>query len=688
MSRPVPAIPGRAGARPAWLLPLACLLLLTTGLPAADAPTVAQWTPVETALKAQDPAAETQLLAITANFPKWPDGWRSLAQWQLGKGRDEPALAAAQRALALDPKDAVSGAIAVQVLGRLGRRDDAYAIADRFADARDAQGWVNYEAGTIAAGAGALARAERHLGVAMGRTTSAIPPEFSFLDARVAELRKDWTRAVASLNNAVTKRDAFPDAWYELGRLQLMLASDPQASTAEQRLGFLAKAEAAFLKVTTLQAGDADAWLGAGCVRMAKAQTQVADDPEAAKATARTAIEALDKAAALREASAEIQLQYGNALVLTERYADAIPHLRRAQELGSSDRAIITNLMLAYQHTGETAELARINRTMSAISPNERLTQGIAFYTTGSYPAAASTLAAVAKDLTDDPVRAAAALRFAGHAEAHQAAQVRAAGGKAEDAEALLDAAREHWRAAGGQPDYNAQHAYLAQETARSAKLGYAAGWQYLAWNSYLAPAGWAAVVGNYGTAVTDGRGFSGLWETHPVHAVVWGLLVVVPFILFLVGLRRRGAPVSEDVGTVRVRVAPRTVAAAPRPPAAAAKPAVSAKAPVARPSAPARPAAPAKPAASARAPVAPARAALPARPAAPAKAPAPRQTPRPSAPNPEKDQTEQALRVIPDPERQRSDRSTTDIGDPPPPRLVEKGALERKPTAPRRPPG
>ncbi len=43
---------------------------------------------------------------------------------------------------------------------------------------------------------------------------------------------------------------------------------------------------------------------------------------------------------------------------------------------------------------------------------------------------------------------------------------------------------------------------------------------------------------------------------------------------------------------------------------------------------------------------------------------------------------------MIPDPERQRSDRSTTDIGDPPPPRLVEKGALERKPTAPRRPPG
>ncbi len=200
---------------------------------------------------------------------------------------------------------------------------------------------------------------------------------------------------------------------------------------------------------------------------------------------------------------------------------------------------------------------------------------------------AASMLAAVAADLADDPVRAAAALRFAGHAEAHQAAQVRAAGGKAEEAEALLDAAREHWRTAGGQPDYNAQHAYLAQETARSAKLGYAAGWQYLAWNSYLAPAGWAAVIGNYGTTVTDGRGFAGLWETHPVHAVVWGLLVLVPFILFLVGLRRGGAPVSEDVGTERVRVAPRTVAAAPRPPAAAsapAKPAVSAKAPVARP--------------------------------------------------------------------------------------------------------
>ncbi len=687
MSRPDLVIAGRDCARPAWLLPLACLLLLAAGLPAADAPTVAQWTPVEAALKAQDPAAEAQLVAITANFPKWPDGWRSLAQWQLGKGRDQPALTAAQHALALEPKDAVSGAIAVQVLGRLGRRDDAYAIADRFTGALDTQGWVNYEAGTIAAGAAALARAERHLGAAMARTTSAIPPEFSFLDARVAEQRSDWPRAVASLSNAVNKRDAFPDAWYELGRLQLSLAAS--SGEAEQKTKLLAKAEAAFTKVTTLQAGDADAWLGIGCVHMARAQLNSADDPEGAKRSARDAIAALDKAAALREASADIQLQYGNALVLTESYADAIPHLRRAQELGSSDRAITFNLLLAYQRTGQTAEVERISRTITAVSPNERLTSAIAFYTAGNYGLAASMLTAVATDLADDPVRAAAALRFAGHAEAHQAAQLRTAGGTPEQVETLLDAAREHWRSAGAQPDYNAQHAFLAQETARSAKLGYAAGWQYLAWNSYLAPAGWAAVVGNYGTTVTDGRGFAGLWETHPVHAVVWGLLVVVPFILFLIGLRRRDdAPVNEDVGTARVRVAPRTVATAPRPPSPPARSGTSASAPATRPAAMAKPAAPARPVAPTRVAAAPAKPIATARPAAPAKPQPPRPTPRAVAPNPEKDQTEQALRVIPDPERQRADRSTTDISETPPPRLVEKGALERKPGAPRRPPG
>jgi tetratricopeptide (TPR) repeat protein len=406
----------------------------------------------------------------------------------------------------------------------------------------------------VGMGAKDRGRAENYLKRAMARTTKGMPAEFSYLDARIAELAGDLERAEASLNRATASNPRFWDAWFELGRLQVQLAE----RKPERRADLLRLAEGQFIKVTTALSKDYESWMNLGRTQLNLGREIIRQGAEHdGRAKVREAIASLDQALRLKEDLRDAHLNLGLSQLVEEKYDEAIPHLKRARELGSTDRGLDFNLLLAYQKTGHTAEAEETGRNIQAISPYEKIIFGMADFSGGNYEEAVELLAKAVPDLGQERERCAAVLRFIGHA--HQklaeilAKQLDAAPDKAAAQAAYdrrLDLAAESYRQAGDLGDAVAQRFFLHQETKRSAERGYAAGWQFLAWRSYFTSSGWTAAIGNYGGAATGGKGVVGLWERHPIHVVVWGALVLLPFCLFVIGLfrSRRTAPRRTEV--------------------------------------------------------------------------------------------------------------------------------------------
>jgi tetratricopeptide (TPR) repeat protein len=547
---------------------LATLWLASLGRAmAADTPTPDQWDAVETAIANNDPACETKLLSITATYPRWPDGFITLAQFQLKREQYELAQENAQKALELAPTNARAANLAIQALAARDRRQDIYAIADRFPDNRDPDGWINYHAAAAAVGAKDRARAETYLRRAMARTTKGMPAEFSYLDARIAELAGDLERAEASLNRATASNPRFWDAWFELGRLQVLLAE----RKPERRAELLRLAEGQFIKVTTALSKDYESWMNLGRTQLNLGREIIRQGAEHdGRAKVREAIASLDQALRLKEDLRDAHLNLGLSQLVEEKYDEAIPHLKRARELGSTDRGLDFNLLLAYQKTGRTAEAEEVSKNIQAISPYEKIIFGMADFSGGNYEEAVALLAKAVPDLGQESERCAAVLRFIGHAQQQlaeiQAKQIDGAADKAAaqaENDRLLDAAAESYRQAGNLGDATAQRFFLHQETQRSSARGYAAGWQFLAWHSYFTGSGWAAVIGNYGGATTGGKGAVGLWERHPIHVAVWGVLALLPFCLFVIGLFR---PRHTPPRRTEVRPATRPPPAKPPP--------------------------------------------------------------------------------------------------------------------------
>jgi tetratricopeptide (TPR) repeat protein len=528
-----------------YLIPLliAAAVTLCSG---ADRPSAEQWAPVAQAITAQDPAALSKVVAITTAFPAWSEGFRTLAQLQLRAKAFGPAATAARTAIGLDPSDSAAGACAVQALAQLGQVADAYAVADQFGGAKDAQGLVNFQAASAALSAKDRAKADHYLGLAMARTANA-PAEFTYLDARIAEAAGDLKRAAISLGRATATNSRFWDAWYELGGIQAKLSET--AGDHDTAIELLTQSEASLSKAANGMEKDFQGWQGLGSTQLRLATALMPSNPVDGKAKAHEAATSLRSSLALKEDQRDAQLGLGQALLLSEDYAEAIPHLERARALGAQDRALSFNLMLAYQKAGKTAEFEQAASALKAESPSEKITSGMGLYHAGQMEPAAKLLASVVGDLDRDQERErlGAVYRFLGHAQLALADQARTRAAPAAEIDQHLDAARDAYRAAGDLGDFPARHHFLALETQRSADAGYAAGWHALAWSSYASPAGWAAVIGNYGGAATGGAGITGLWNRHPVHVVVWGLLVLIPAVLVLISLLSRGPSYDHD---------------------------------------------------------------------------------------------------------------------------------------------
>lgn len=533
------------------LLVSALVLLMSAGAPlrAADAPTADEWAPVEAALNAGDASAPAKLTALIAAHPRWADGLRTLAQIQLRQGDRANAATNARKALEIAPTDASAAAVAVQALGGNGQVAEAYAIADQFTGAKDPQGWVNFYAAAVALDADDRKKAGLYLALAMGRTKTP-PAEFAFLDARISDQAGDLPRAEAGFQRAVAANPRLWDAWYALGVVQLRLADQGPGI----RRDWLAKSEASFVKLTANVPKEPLGWLGLGRTQLSLGQDLLTTNEDDGKAKAREAVRSLRNALELRADLRDAHLNLGVALLIGGNHQEAITSLLKARELGATDRNLGFNLMLAYQQAGKAAEFEAEAKSVQATSVGERITLGMGFFKSGSYELAIQLLEAALPDVEGDRERSGQVHRFVGHAHAALAERARKRAATADDKTAALaevdrelDAARDAWRKAGSYGDHTAQRFFMGQESARSPRHGYDAGWQRLAWHSYLSLDGWMLVTGNYGGAVTGGQGLPGMWARHPVHVCIWGALIFLPFVLALIGFFRRAPPPSES---------------------------------------------------------------------------------------------------------------------------------------------
>lgn len=526
------------------LLPALLFALIGAPVWSADAPTAEEWAGVEQALNEDAPDAVARLSALVTAYPRWSDGQRALAQVLLRQGQTDAALVAAKQALAIAPADANAAAAAIQALGALQRPAEAYAIADQFVGEKDPQGWVNFRAAEVALNAGDRAKADLHLSLANGRVKKSPPAEFAYLDARISAAAGDLDRAELSLNRAIAGSPRLWDAWYELGVVQLRQA---EAKTARTRQEYLEKAIASFTKVTAVNNKDALAWLGLGRAQVTLAQDMLVDRANEARALASKAAGNLKNATELNDGLRDAHLNLGVALLVGDQHEQAITHLLRARDLGSTSRTLGFNLMLAYQKAGRSAEFEAEARSVQVISTAEKLTAGIGFHRAGNHALAVELLTSALPDLNDSE-RVAATNRYIGHAHAAIAAALRDRDGTDPAViDAELDRARDAWRKAGNLKDYPAQRFFMAQETARSPDAGYAAGWQHLSWHGYTSLAGWSSVVGNYGGAMTGGQGLPGMWQRNPVHLIVWGVLAFIPLCLALTAFLRPKRVVVEQ---------------------------------------------------------------------------------------------------------------------------------------------
>lgn len=554
---------------------LPALLFALIGAPAwsADAPTAEEWSGVEQALGEDAPDAVARLSALVTAYPRWSDGQRTLAQVLLRQGQAEAAHAAARQALAIAPGDANAAAVAIQALGLLQRPAEAYAIADQHVGEKDPQGWVNFRAAEVALNAGDRAKADLHLSLANGRVKKSPPAEFAYLDARISAAAGDLDRAELSLNRAIAGSPRLWDAWYELGVVQLRQA---EAKTARTRQEYLEKAIASFTKVTSVHNKDALAWLGLGRAQVTLAQDMLVDRVDEARALASKAAGSLKNATDLNDGLRDAHLNLGVALLVGDQHEQAITHLLRARDLGSTSRTLGFNLMLAYQKAGRTAEFEAEARSVQVISTAEKLTAGIGFHRAGNHALAVELLTSALPDLNDGE-RVAATNRYIGHAHAAIAAALRTRDGTDPAAiEAELDRARDAYRKAGNLKDYPAQRFFMAQETTRSPDAGYAAGWQHLGWHGYTSLDGWSSVIGNYGGAMTGGQGLPGMWQRNRVHLIVWGVLAFIPLCLALTAfLRPKRVVVERPVSEPHARpvTRPPTTRTAPPPTAKTSSP-------------------------------------------------------------------------------------------------------------------
>lgn len=538
---------------------LLVLLLLSLNLYAfaveVRAPAEDRWQPVQTQLnEGNDQAALPLLTAIVADFPEWGHGWLKRAEVQERLGNLAAALEDAQKGHALVPDDAVYASTVARLLVRLDRFQEAIDLYRTFVPRKDPQGWVHYYAAEAAFQLGNSDEASTFLRGALNNSGSEVPAEFRFLDARILERAGDLSGSAAAFRRGLRDIPEHASQWFNLGIIYRGLAADGDPDAAQNAVD-------CFSRSVRLAPADPYAWFALG-------QSYVdVQDFVPAESNLRQALDRF-QAAGISQGM-ELALTHGSYglahLRLAERgniagsYAEALTHLRQAEQLGLSDAPLYNNMLAAaigaQREASTDGEREQHTRTAESIiqGPGGAFLSpailGINYYQSGlshaqDNPAVAHREALLAVEMleraaqTDDQDQA-AVLRFQGHAHALAADTAHALSQSATDddnaaatdwtaiIEQQLDAGRDAYAAAAALGDGVAQLHYLARESSRSPRHAYAAGWRFLGWRSYIHPKGWTTVIANYGLA--EG------WRS-PISIAVWTILLLICLILGLKG--------------------------------------------------------------------------------------------------------------------------------------------------------
>lgn len=510
-------------------------LLLAAALAAgADAPTDAEWSPVAQAIEAGGADAVSAAEAITAKYPRWPDGFRALALARLHAGDPGGAWKAARGALALGKNDSAAAVLGIQALTLVTRYDDAFKVADLFNDQTDAGGTVASQAAITALQANDETRLAAYLATAKTRSGAAGAPVLDFVEAKQAQRRGDLPAAVAALERAIAARPEYRDALYELGRVRIVLA----LSTPDKAPALLKQAEESFLAASRLDRRDPDSRFGLGRARLELGRRSLAAGrTDEGNATLRMALTALDEGLQIKPTDRDAKLWKGDALLRLERWAEAAPLLRYALLNGAPDRALPFNLSLALSRSGKAEEAAEVLAGVQAESTDERLTMAMSAFQQGNWTAARKLFNGALSDLPIDPPEQAArrwsTVRYIGHCLREEAAALPAG---SDEQKATLESAVDCYKLAGDNADFPARHWYLFLQAPRGPDKAFIAGRQSVAWDGWWNPPAWKLLAGNYGYKVSRGEGFMGAIKYGPAHVMLWVLLAVIPIGLFLKG--------------------------------------------------------------------------------------------------------------------------------------------------------
>jgi hypothetical protein len=528
-------------------------LLLAAALAAAvEAPTGIEWAPVARAMEAGGAEAVTSVEAITARYPKWPDGHRALASARLRASDPAGAWKAARAALNLDKTDTQAAALGIHALAVLGRYDDAFQVADLFTNASDAGATVAAQAAIAALQARNDARLTTYLAAAKTRTAGAAPI-LDFVAAKQAQRAKDLPAAAEALDRAIASKPDYHDAFYELGRVRTVQALQTPAQAGK----LLTKAEEAFQAAARLDRHDADSRLGLGRAQLEHGKSLIAAGmADQGAAMLRQSLAAFDEGLQLEPSHRDGKLWKGDALLRLERFAEATPLLKQAFAAGAIDRALPFNLSLALARSGKPEEAAKVLESVEARTGDEQLTMAMSAAGQGNWAAAQALLRKSLDDLPED-ASGSAPRRWAAYRYIAHCARELGADASGEAQAELQETAAKYYKEAGDNGDLSARHWYLYHQAQRGPFEAFKAGQQSLKWDGMWNPPAWKLLVSNYGWKVSHGDGLAGAVKHGPAHILLWALLGFISVGLFL-----KGWLLPDGLyGSAKTRTTTRTVA-------------------------------------------------------------------------------------------------------------------------------
>ncbi len=326
--------------------------------------------------KARYKEAATLAQAMTRRFPRHPFGWKVLSATLRHLGRSGDALAPAEKAAALSPKDAEAHNNLGNVLTDLGRCAEAAANYRRAVEIKPDYVDAHNNLGNVLAALGQHAEA-----VASYRRALELKPDFAGAHSNLGNVLKDLgqlAEAMASYRRALELKPDFDQAHSNLGNVLTALGQPVEAAASYRRAlelkpdlaeahnnlgavlkdrGQLAEAVASCRRALELKPNFAQAHNNLGAVL--KDLGNLAE----AVASCRRALE-------LKPDFAEAHNNLGGALNDLGQLAEAVACYRRALEIKPDFAQAHNNLGAALKDLGQLAQAAASCRRALEIEPD------------------------------------------------------------------------------------------------------------------------------------------------------------------------------------------------------------------------------------------------------------------------------------------------------------------------------